>query len=203
METAEPANNLNDIIDGLIRSYESRIKNIESVFFKSEAIVQSSFDLLQEFNNSLKKYKRERERINSQLQENLAKKVSLRKKDYDLMMNDILNKLDDKELDVEKYFSQFIEEQKFMNQFLKTGVLEIKDGLQNGEHKNIALFRENLSRITVELETKKNMVISQLNDYRDMHRKTIEKLKELLAKGDQIYIRDVKEIHHELLTEIL
>ncbi len=199
----EQVNNLNDIIDDLIHSYESRIKNIESVFFKSEAIVQSSFDLLQEFNNSLKEYKKERACVNSQLQESLAKKVSLRKKDYNLMMSDILNKLDEKELEVEKCFSQFIEEQKFMNQFLKTGVLEIKDGLQNGEHKDINLFRESLSRITIELETKKNLVINQLNNYRDMHRKTIEKLKELLAKGDQIYVSDVKEIHHELLTEIL
>ncbi|MGE4587563.1 MAG: hypothetical protein AB7D05_09495 [Mangrovibacterium sp.] len=202
MET-EPVTNANDFIESLIYSYESRIRSIESVFFKSEAITQSSFNLLNDFNNSLKDYKTERNKINSQLQENLARNVSLRKKDYNRMMSDILNKLDEKEREAEKYFCQFIDEQKVMIQLLENGIPEIKNNFHHDNREKINTFRQELNRISRELETKKERVIRQLRDYQYMHQKTIEKLKMLLAKGGQIFIQDVKEVHRDLLSEMI
>lgn len=192
-----------DLFESLIQSYETRIQNIESVFCKSDDLTQSSYTLLQDFTSSIKNYRAERDTINSLLQENLAKNVSLRKKDYNRMMSDILDKLDEKEQEAEKQFKQFIEEQKAMTQFLKKGVFEIKDHIQENNRERIKVFREELDRISTELEAKKELVIQEFFDYQQMHRLIIEKLKMLLAKGDQVFVHDVKEVHRTLISEII
>ncbi len=201
METG-PANNVNDFIETLISSYESRIKNIETVFNQSDAITESSFGLLKDFSNSLKDYKAERETINSQLRENLSKNGSLRKKDYNRMMEDVLNRLDEKELEAENYFYQFIEDQKAMTQSLKRGILEVKDNLQNNNTERINNFRAELVNISQALEEKKEVVVNHFLDYQKIHHITIDKFKMLLAKGDRIFVREVKEVHQNLLSEI-
>ncbi|MGV8138203.1 MAG: hypothetical protein AB2L20_23585 [Mangrovibacterium sp.] len=193
----------NDLIDNLIQSYETRIKNIESVFCKSDDLAQSSYTLLQDFTSSIKNYRTERDTINKLLQENLAKNVSLRKKDYNKMMGDILYRLEEKEQEAEKQFNRFIEEQKAMTQFLKKGVFEIKDHIKENNRERIKSFRQELDRISAELELKKELVIQEFCDYQQMHRLIIEKLKMLLAKGNQVYVHDVKEVHRTLISEII
>jgi Fe2+ transport system protein B len=194
-----PASNINDFIESLIQSYESRIKNIENFFFKSETITQSSFDLLKEFNRFIEDYKTERDQLNFQLMEKLAKTASLRKKDYERMMSDIMDRLEKKEQKVKAYFSSFIEEQRSMILFLKGGIFE---NSPNDNHRNLSLFYEELKRISAEMESKKDGAIRQLNDYQQMNRKIIDKLKELLNQNDLILVKDVKKVHEELLKEI-
>ena len=196
-------NDVNYFVESLISSYESRISNIEAVFNNSDALNESSFDLLKDFNNSLKDYRTERNTINSQLRENLAKNGSLRKKDYNRMMENVLNKLDEKERETEKYFFQFIEDQKAILRFLKKGILDIKDSIQDDNTKKLITFRQELNHISHELEAKKEAVVQRLLDYQIIHQKTIEKFKMLLAKGDRIFIRDVKEVHRNLLREVV
>jgi hypothetical protein len=201
MET-EPVNKVNDFIETLISSYESRIKSIETVFSQSDAITESSFGLLKDFSNSLKAYKAERDTINSNLRENLSKNGSLRKKDYNRMMEDVLGKLDEKEMAVEKYFNQFIEDQKAMTQSLKNGILDVKNNLQNNNTQRINNFRAELANISQALEEKKEMVVNHFLDYQKIHQKTIGEFKMLLDKGDRIFVREVKEVHQNLLSEI-
>ena len=119
------------------------------------------------------------------------------------MMGEILKKLDDKEQEAEKYFCRFIEEQKNMTQFLKKGILEIKDPQQDGNREKIKAFRQELDQISRELESKKEQVIQELCAYQRMHQRIVEKLKMLLAKGDRIFVRDVKEVHRDLLNEMI
>lgn len=199
MDTLQ-ASNINDFIENLIQSYESRIKNIENLFFKSETIAQSSFDLLKAFNKFLEDYKAERDQLNLQLMEKLAKTASLRKKDYERMMSDIMNKLDDKEQKVKEYFTLFIEEQKTLILFLKGGIFE---NSPNDNHRKINLFYEELKRIAEEMESKKEVAIRELNDYQHINRKIIEKLQELLNRNGQVLVKDVKKAHEELLNEIV
>lgn len=201
METG-PASNVNDFIETLISSYESRIKSIETVFNQSDAITESSFGLLKDFSNSLKAYKAERDTINSNLRENLSKNGSLRKKDYNRMMEDVLGKLDEKEMAVEKYFNQFIEDQKAMTQSLKNGILDVKNNLQSNNTQRINNFRAELASISQALEEKKEMVVSHFLDYQKIHQKTIDEFKMLLNKGERIFVREVKEVHQNLLSEI-
>ena len=194
---------LNDFIENLISSYESRLKSIETVFNQSDAITESSFDLLRNFSNSLKTYRTERDEVNSRLRENLAQNGSLRKKDYNRIMESVLNKLNEKELETENYFCQFIEDQKNMMQSLKKGIFEAKDNLQNNNTEKINMFRQELNQIAGELETKKEIVIQHFIDYQSVHQKTIEKFKMLLAKEDRVFVKEVKEGHQNLLSEII
>ena len=194
---------LNDFIENLISSYESRLKSIEAVFNQSDAITESSFDLLRNFSNSLKTYRTERDEVNSRLRENLAQNGSLRKKDYNRIMESVLNKLNEKELETENYFCQFIEDQKSMMQSLKKGIFEAKDNLQNNNTEKINMFRQELNQIAGELEAKKEIVIQHFIDYQSVHQKTIEKFKMLLAKEDRVFVKEVKEVHQNLLSEII
>ena len=194
---------LNDFIENLISSYESRLKSIETVFNQSDAITESSFDLLRNFSNSLKTYRTERDEVNSRLRENLAQNGSLRKKDYNRIMESVLNKLNEKELETENYFCQFIEDQKSMMQSLKKGIFEAKDNLQNNNTEKINMFRQELNQIAGELEAKKEIVIQHFIDYQSVHQKTIEKFKMLLAKEDRVFVKEVKEVHQNLLSEII
>lgn len=202
METL-PLTNVNDFIENLISSYESRIRGIETVFNQSDAITESSFDLLRNFSHSLKTYRTERDEVNSRLRENLAKNGSLRKKDYNRLMESVLNKLNEKELETENYFCQFIEDQKSIMQSLKEGIFKVKDNLQNSNTEKINMFRQELTRISGELEAKKEMVIQHFVDYQSVHQKTIEKFKMLLAKEDRVFVKEVKEVHQNLLNEII
>lgn len=195
--------NTNDFIENLITSYESRIRNIEIVFNQSDAINESSFSLLKNFGNSLNDYKTERETINSRLRDNLAKNGSLRKKDYDRMMERILNELYEKEVKAENCLHQFIEDQKAMTEFLKIRIFEIKDNLRQDNTEEIKAFRQELSRISCKLEIKKKIFIQQFMECQHLHQKVIGNFKMLLSKGDHIAIRDVKEIHQNLLGELV
>lgn len=199
MDTLQ-SHNINDFIENLIQSYELRIKNIENLFLKSETITQSSFDLLKEFNKFIEDYKAERDQLNFQLEEKLSKTASLRKKDYDRMMSDIRNKLDEKEQNVKEYFSSFIEEQRTLIRFLKGTIFENSVNDNSGK---INLLYAELKKISEEMESKKERAIRELNDYQDMNRKIIEKLQELLNRNDQILVKDMKKAREELLNEIV
>lgn len=199
MDTLQ-SHNINDFIENLIQSYESRIKNIENLFLKSETIAQSSFDLLKAFNKFLEDYKTERDQLNFQLEEKLSKTASLRKKDYALMMSDIKNKLDEKEQNVKEYFTSFIEEQRTLIRFLKGNIFE--NSVNDHSEKINSLYAE-LKKISEEMESKKELAIRELNDYQDMNRKIIEKIQELLNRNDQILVKDMKKAREELLNEIV
>jgi hypothetical protein len=190
------------LIESLINSYETQISSIEAVIDKSDAITESSFDLLNDFSSSLKNFRSERDIVNTQLRENLAKNGSLRKKDYNKMMEDILNMLDEKEREAGEYFYQYINFQKNMVKSMKKGILEIKDYIEQDNFDKIKAFRSELNKITQELESKKETVLQQFIEYQKTHQKIVESFKTLLTKGDKILVNDLKEVHRKLCNEI-
>ncbi|MCL3782178.1 hypothetical protein EMN47_17455 [Prolixibacteraceae bacterium JC049] len=202
METLS-INNLNEFIDKLIGSYESRISSMQKVFDQSEHITESSFDLLRNFSNSLNNYRKQRREMSLQLRENLAQKGSLRRKDYDQIMQPVLNCLHEKEEATELYFTQFIEEQKRLMRSLKKGILEIKNNLPENSSIKINSFRTEISQVSQELELKKKQAIQHFNDFQQIHQKTIETLKELLKKEEHIAIKEVKLMHSKIINKVI
>lgn len=198
----QPELNIDGFFDNIITSYETRIQKIQTVFQSSENITGSSHFLFDNVNNSLNELKKERDILNSRLCETLAKNGSLRKKDYNTIMSDILGTLDEKEREAENQFLNFIEVQKETAQSLKNSLLGIKNITSQDNCEKIALIKEQLSRISKLQEIRKEKVMKTFMDFQQMHNRMMECLERLLEKGDHILIQDIKCIKDQIIKEI-
>ena len=198
----QPELNIDGFFDNIINSYETRIQKIQTAFQSSENITESSHFLFNNVHSSLNDLRKERDLLNSRLCEILAKNGSLRQKDYNTMMSGILCALDEKEKDAGTQFLSFIEAQKETAQALKTSLLGIKDITSPDVTEKINLVKVQLSRISELQETRKETVMKSLSDFQKLHNRTIESLNNLLCKGDQIHVNDIKKIKDQLIKEL-
>src|SRR4030042_2331423 len=93
-----------NILENIISSYETRIQSIEDFF-------EATGQIFQDFQDSLVNTRQEREKVNSQLRESLAKSESLRKKDFDRMMIVISSHLEQSEQDIRDLSQRYLKEQ--------------------------------------------------------------------------------------------
>lgn len=197
-----PAMNIDGFFGNIINSYESRIQKIQTAFQSSENITESSHFLFDNVHHSLYELKQERALLNSRLCENLAKNGSLRKKDYNTMMSGILSVLDEKEKEAEAQFLSFIDAQKATAQSLKNSLLDIKDITTQDNCEKISIIKEQLARISKLQEMRKEAVMKTFLDFQQMHNKMRTCLENLLEKGDQIMIKDIKKVKDQLINDI-
>ena len=200
--STRPKINMDGFFENVITSYETRIQKIQTAFQSSENITESSHSLFDHVHHSLTDLKKERDMLNSMLCENLAKNGSLRKKDYNTMMSGILNALDTKEHEAETQFLSFIEAQKETAQSLKTSILGIQDITSPDAGEKIAIVKEQLSRISLLQETRKETVMNTFLEFQHMHNRMMECLEGLLEKGDHIMVQDIKKVKDQILKEI-
>jgi hypothetical protein len=192
----------NSLLVGVINSYRDRIRKIQTAFQSSENITESTHLIFANVQNSLHTLKKEREILNSKLSQAMAKNGSLRIKDYNLMMRDVLNLFNEKELDTEKQFSYFIEELKEATQSLKNRLLDIKDAdYQHTSEKN-TIIKAQVSHITELQGSRKEKVIKSFTDFQQMHNRVILNLEDLLKKGDSVSVKDIKFVKNKIIREI-
>jgi hypothetical protein len=194
--------NIDGFFDNIITSYDARIQQIQTAFQSSENIAESSHSLFNNVHNSLNDLKKERNILNSRLCETLAKKGSLRRKDYYTMMSDILSTLDEKEREAENQFLHFIESQKETVQSLKNSLLDIKDITAQDTSEKIILIKKQLTRISKQQEIRKNLVMKTFLDFQKIHNRMMECLENLLEKGDNLLILDIKRVKDQIIKEI-
>jgi hypothetical protein len=118
------------------------------------------------------------------------------------MMSGILNALDEKEHEAENLFLDFIEAQKETALSLKNSLLEIKDITAQDAGEKIILVKEQLSRIAELHENRKEVAIKSFTDFQKLHNRLMDCLEELLKKGNQILVQDIKEIKNQIIREI-
>jgi hypothetical protein len=179
-----------NILENLISSYESRIQSIEAFF-------EAAGQIFQDFQESLLSTRTERERINSQLKESLAKNGSLRKKDFDRMMSVISSHLDQSEQEARQLSKRYLDEQTKLVQQLKEGLREFKDALAEGQAEKVKELQTLIKGILSKQDENKNEVTSKLKEFQQGQQQTSRMLKELLAKGEELRIKDFKA----MLTE--
>ena len=174
-------------------SGEVRIQKIQNAFQTSENIKESCHFLVDSVEESLEYLKERRIDVSSKLCDALAKKESLRKKDYNSIMDDIYRMLDEKENNAKSQFINFIEDQKEFTQSLKNIIVNITDYSTTDSTDKITVMKEELSQIAEIQEKRKESVIKTLTDFQEIHKKVMEYLESLLEKGDNINIRDIKK----------
>jgi uncharacterized phage infection (PIP) family protein YhgE len=181
------AEDMKNIVESIISSYEARVQSIGAIF-------DTTHQLLEGFQDSFLDTKQEQEKINTELRENLAKNESLRKKDFDNMMQDILSSQDQREKQVRSLLKDYLNEQREMANALGESLGNVKDALSKGEVQRIKEFQTAITEILAEQEQRKQEVSSKLKEFQKNQQEMAKRLKELLGKGEELRIKDIKSM---------
>ncbi len=119
-------NNLKNLAEDIIASYDARVRVVGE-------IVEDTHQMLDGF-------KEKRQEMSDNLQGVLAKSESLRKKDFNAMMQDILLTQHKREENVKKMLADFREEEARVAE-------QLKELLKRGEEIRLADFKKTLGRI--------------------------------------------------------
>ena len=179
-----------NVLESIISSYEARIQSIEAFF-------DTTGQIFQNFQESLLSTRAEREKINSQLRENLAQNGSLRKKDFDRMMGVISSHLDESEQEVRQLSGKYLNEQTKLVQQLREGLRNFKDALTEGQAEKVKELQTLIKEILSKQDESRNEATSRLKEFQQGQQQTSKMLKELLAKGEELRIRHFKAMLSE------
>jgi chromosome segregation ATPase len=185
------AEDMKNIVENIISSYEARIESIERIFY-------TTGQLLEGFQERLLDTREEREKVNAELRENLAKNESLRKKDFDNMMQDILSAQDQREKQVKSLLKNYLNEQREMANALGESLGNVKDALSKGQAERVREFQTVIKEILAEQDERKEEVTARLNEFQKEQQEMAKRLKRLLAKGRELRIKDLKSMLKEL-----
>lgn len=200
-KTMPLAEDMKNIIENIISSYEARIQSIGAIF-------DTTYQLLEGFQDGLLDTREEREKINTELRENLARNESLRKKDFDNMMQDILSAQEQREKQIRNLLKNYLDEQKEVANALTESLGKFKNALSGGEAQRVKEFHAAITEILEKQEQRKQEVSSELKEFQKNQQEMAKRLKELLAKGRKLRIKDLKSMlaefkiqHKERITQ--
>jgi hypothetical protein len=181
------AEGMKDIAENIVASYETRSRSIGSLF-------DTTHQILEGFQSSFFDKRQEREKINDQLRENLTKNESLRRKDFDRMMRGILFAQEEKENQVRERLNSYLTEQREMIHSLGDNLAKFKDALTGNEVQRVREFQALIQDILAKQDERKNEVTSELKEFQKQQQELARTLKELLAKGRELRIKDLKSM---------
>jgi transcription termination factor NusB len=190
MKAVPLAEDMNDIVNDIVSSYEARIQSIGAIF-------DTTHQILEGFHDSFLDTKQEREKVNAELRESLARNESLRKKDFDNMMKGILSTQDEREKEVRNLLNSYLNEQREMAQILGESLGKFKDSLARGEVQRVKEFQALIKGILAKQDERKDEVSSKLKEFQKEQNELASRLKGLLAKGREFRIKDLKLMLNE------
>jgi len=162
-----------------------------------EGLLDTTHQMLECFQDSLLDTKQEQEKINAELRESLAKNESLRRKDFDSMTEGILSTQDEREKEVRNLLKNYLNEQKEMARALRENLGKFKDSLAAGECQRVKECQEMIKEILAKQDERKDEVTSRLKEFQKEQQEMAKTLKELLAKGRELRIRDLRSMFKE------
>jgi len=188
------AEGMQDIAENIVASYEMRSRSIGSLF-------DTAHQILEGFQQSFLDTRQEREIISAQLRESLTKNESLRRKDFDHMMQGILSTQEERERQVREGLNSYLTEQREMIHTLGDNLAKFKDALARGEAQRVKEFQPLIQEILAKQDERKNEVTSQLKEFQKQQHELARTLKELLAKGKELRIKDLKRMLEEFQAQ--
>ena len=173
------AEEMRKIAENVIFAYQSKIPEVA-------AIIDNTSQILEDF-------KIQRNEMSSQLKEILAKEESLRKKDFDKMMQDIISWQDKSEKEVKNLLKTFFDEQKDIAELVRKNL--------TGEEKiKIDDFRKRLKDIQAMQKSREKEVSAALRRFLAEYKQMAASLGSLLNKGETVRIKDLKEMVKDIRT---
>ena len=174
-----------NILEDMISSYEIRIQSVEVSFETAHQVVAGLED-------SILDARQEREKINDEIRDTLAKNESLRKKDFDSMIGVIWSHQNQQEQELRNLSKCYFRAQTRLIQELRQSLRSFTDALVKGEAGGAEEFQAPMKEISAKQEKKRKETISRLEEFQKERQQTARMLKNLLAKGKNLRIRDLK-----------
>lgn len=182
------------IFANIVSSYETSIQHIDSLFDTTQ-------QLLKGFQNAFLDKKQEREINNAELRESLAQNKSLRRKDFDNMMQGVFAVQEAKEGEVRNLLNSYLDEQEEITHTLRDNLEKVKDALARGEAERVKEFQGMLKEIFAKHDERKKEVTSRLKEFQDEQQEMAKRLKYLLVKGRELRINDLKLLLREFQAQ--
>ena len=175
-------------IDHTIGSfYEDKVQDMA-------AFLNTTHQILHNFQESVVDTRFERDETRAELRENLAKNRSLRRKDFDAMMQNILLLQAEKENEAKTLLNDYLNEQSNVAGILRDCLAEVRNALANGEAIRTQEYRELIQGILQRQEERKIEVSRRLKAFQEEQHTMVERLKSLLSKGRELRIQDFKKM---------
>jgi len=109
-------------------------------------------------------------------------------------MRGILSIQEDRENHVREALNRYLVEQRQMVQMLGDSLATFKDALAGGEAQRIKEFKSLMQEILAKQDERKNEVTSGLKEFQKQQQELAHTLRELLAKGHELRIKDFKQM---------
>lgn len=174
-----------NFVDSVFCSYEARVQNVER-------FLETARNVFEQFDNSLLNVRHEYDEISEQLRDNLARNGSLRKKDFDDMMRVVSADQDQRGREVRDLSRKYLDEQAQLIQELRRRFRDFTGALAEGEIAKVTECHRAISDLFTRQQQCSNDVVSRLNESRQEQQQTAGMLRDLLAKGRELRIRDLK-----------
>jgi len=170
--------NMQSVVDNILNSYEERVETVGRVMQGTMAL--------------LDRLSREQAEMALQLRDTLAKKESLRKRDFDYLLEDIVLRNLDKEKKVkEQVLENFQKEEEEM-------VARFRSILTGAEKIKLSEFRSLSNEILERLDRREKEAGDVLRSFHIEQEELAAGLRKLVEKGDQIKIKDFKTVTENL-----
>ena len=166
------------LTEEIVSSYEERISSVGT-------IIDNTHRMLDEFRS-------QRNTMSVQLKDKLSHEETLRKKDFDAMMSDILASQERREKEIRNLLKTYLEEQKAAAGIIRTNMKNYSAAKDKNEENVVGNFRTVLHDIQDRQQSRENEVYQLLNDFREEHKATAHAMRELLRKGEAIRVNDLK-----------
>ncbi len=168
--------------------------DVFDAFEKRIVLVQ---EILSSSNDLIENYRKERQTIDSQLRNQLAKSRSLRKKDFNIMMSSVRHHYQNKECELKDVLQNFIDDHKSM-------IGEIRNSLLNTQANgtpNITAFQSRFETIKREQAKREKTIRLTLLSYEEEHNSFSSVMGKLINNGREIEFSEVKLAIDQLLTQ--
>lgn len=185
---------LKNVAENINSFYDKRIESITSIF-------DASLSILSNFPESITNIKEKRAKIDSQVRDILSENEHFRKKDFDNMMEGILSIQDEREKEARAILKNYFNEYKEMAFALRENLSKVKDALAKGEAERIKEFQAMINGILARQEERKEEITSKLKEFQNEQQEMAKRLKELLVKGNQLRIKDLKSTLKEFKAQ--
>lgn len=177
------------IVDEVLAVYEESVGTVEQIVSAPYRFIELEEEI---FNT-----RKENGQIFVTLKELLANNDSLRKKDFDCMMNRILDAQEKRESEVRDMLRSYFDGQREMASVLREKLQVFRATLGGGNQEFIRQFRAFADNLFQEREQRKRYVEGKLHEYNQSQQEMAGALRKLLEKGKELRFRDLKN----LLTE--
>ena len=175
------------LMEDIISSYEQRIEGVQSIFDTTRLV-------LTDFQEGADQAREEQELIHRQLRDILARNEHLRNKDYDLMIQRIVEPRREQEKEIRALLNEFLAEQQRLAASLKERYGQIRDQLAKGNTPKILDLLKTIEELLAEQNRSKQELTSNLREAQADQQATVKMVKQLLVKGNTLRIKDFKDM---------